>query len=224
MKQSEILKTIYDSAEIYHNELENRSLLFVFGKMMDPEYFEACFFTRNFMHLTGIRYLKGSQRFFQDACDKRIIVKEMSFAENGTTEMKLSVLLQLVNIIKTARMVGDYNSMKSELYTEKMAGNITACLGFIKKGKYYVPNTALREDIRNVSYESPQRMLIIARKMYSDCKYSEISYLAKGVSLSSINFSSSLQELFSQELSPAFHKTSDTVPSQENSSLSLYHR
>lgn len=49
-------------------------------------------------------------------------------------------------------MVGDFNGCNPKLYTEKLAGGVKACLGFIKTHRAeYVPNTALNTDIRTVT-------------------------------------------------------------------------
>ena len=69
--------------------------------------------------------------------------------------MKLSVLSQIMNIHKTAKMVGDYDNTKSVLFTEKIVGTVTACVGFVREGNYYLPNTTLREDIRTITVRTP---------------------------------------------------------------------
>ncbi len=49
-------------------------------------------------------------------------------------------------------MVGDFNGCNPKLYTEKLAGGVKACLGFIKTYRAeYVPNTVLNTDIRTVT-------------------------------------------------------------------------
>ena len=63
-----------------------------------------------------------------------------------------------------AKMVGIYDYTKSVLYTEKIAGNVYACIGFIKENNYYIPNTALREDIRDISIRPQKRVLAIFKK------------------------------------------------------------
>ncbi len=153
MKKSAALKIIFDCAEIYHNQLENNNLLFVFGTVKSTQYLEAVFLARNFLHLTGVVYHKRSLEFYNAALDKRLGISDFSLIPNGTSEMKLLVLPKLMEVYHSAKMIGDYNSTKFVLYTEKLAGNITACLGFIRKGRYYIPNTALKEDIRDVTYK-----------------------------------------------------------------------
>ena len=102
--------------------------------------------------------------------------------------MKLSILPQLMKFQTCAKMVGVYDYKKSVLYTEKIAGNIYACMGFIKEeNDYYIPNTALREDIRDISIQPQKRVLAIFKKNISQKFYNKIPcYLAKKVDISLI--------------------------------------
>ena len=111
--------------------------------------------------------------------------------------MKLSILPQLMKIQTCAKMVGIYDHKKSVLYTEKIAGNIYACMGFIKENDYYIPNTALREDIRDISVQPQKRVLAIFKKNIPQKFYDEIPcYLAKKVDISILNYSDNLKEKF----------------------------
>ena len=57
----------------------------------------------------------------------------------------------------SAKMVGDFNGCNPKLYTEKLAGGVKACLGFVKTHRAeYVPNTVLNTDIRTVTKISQQ--------------------------------------------------------------------
>ena len=48
-------------------------------------------------------------------------------------------------------MLGDYNMSQPKLYTDKIAGSISACMGFVRDGGEgrFVPNTVLEGDIRS---------------------------------------------------------------------------
>lgn len=66
----------------------------------------------------------------------------------------MQVLHNLCNIDRTAKFIGKYdNTIKDNLYTEKVIGNSTYCLGFIKDKKtgYYIPNSAINDIIKNIS-------------------------------------------------------------------------
>lgn len=113
---------------------------------------------------------------------KNLKLNDFDFAEDGTTEMKLSVLLELTQIHKNAKMVGDYNCSRSKLYTDKLSGTVKACLGFTceENSRFFVPNTALKEDIRDLIVQS-QQVIAIFSKNTKDELYSRLTYLANGI-------------------------------------------
>ena len=103
--------------------------------------------------------------------------------------MKLDVLPQLMRIHESAKMTGDFSSFSVSLHTEKIAGNIYACLGFVKVSSgYYIPNTALKEDIRNITYRPQDRVLAVLRKPITQELYNELCYTAKGINIHDIVF------------------------------------
>ena len=137
MKKEAAIKIITDCAKSYRKNLENKNLLFVFGALQSPEYFEASFLPRNFLHLTGVKLspnrISGSTDFYGRCLSGQLSPADFDMAQNGTTDMKLSILPQLMQLHHSAKMVGDYDNTKSVLYTEKLAGNISACIGFVKE-------------------------------------------------------------------------------------------
>ena len=84
-------------------------------------------------------------------------------------------------------MVGDYDMAKTRLFTEKIVGTVTACLGFVREGNYYIPNTVLREDIRNVTTSPQKRILAIFVKGVKENAYKEISYIAKDINVETLD-------------------------------------
>lgn len=191
MRKEEAIRIIARCAKSYHENLENKNLLFLFGHDKNPEFFEASFLPRHFLHLTGVelsnRKSGGSSNFYKKALNGKLSPRDFYFAEDGTTTIKLEVLPQLTEIYRSAKMVGDYNYTKPTLYTEKLAGNVTACLGFIRENNYYLPNTALREDVRSISKHPQQRILAIFRKPIHQVHYMEVVYIAKGLTIQDIS-------------------------------------
>jgi len=118
--------------------------LFIHSENNKINFIETVFLPRHFLHLTGVKTLNiGSSDFYRRCLDGQLSPSIFSLYENGTTEMKLTVLPQIMNIHKVARMLGDYSPIKSVLMTEKIVDTVTACLGFVYDNKYYVPNTVL---------------------------------------------------------------------------------
>ena len=104
------------------------------------------------------------------------------FMQAGTTELKLKVLPFLMDITKHAKMLGIYNYRRPKLKTDKLIGNITASLGFIKTGHYYSPNTVLNGDIRD-DIEKSERVLAILSKDVKEKKYQTIESVAKKIDI-----------------------------------------
>ena len=192
MKISKKLATrvIVSCAREYHNNLENRNLLIVFGSPSKPDFFETIFLPSNFLHLTGVRpvsdKIPSSNVFYQKAMNGILNSNDFIMAANGTTERKLSVLPWLTKVHFIAKMVGDYNSVQSMQYTEKLVGNTAGFLGFIFRNGFYIPNTALEEDIRNFSLYQPKKVLAIFRKPVDIGQYQELYYIAKGMDVNTI--------------------------------------
>jgi hypothetical protein len=115
------------------------------------EYFETSFSPANFLHLTGIRANNRKERFFDAALDERLSPEDISFDPGGTTELKLSILQQLMSIHVTARMVGDYDSSRPLLIADKFAGTVTAAIGFLSVNGIYIPKSALKIDMREIT-------------------------------------------------------------------------
>ena len=57
-------------------------------------------------------------------------------------------------------MIGDYNNLKPLLVTDKFVGTVTYAMGFIFRNGFYVPNTALKDDLRNITERATRRRVI----------------------------------------------------------------
>ena len=187
MNKETALKTIVNCAKLYRDNLVNHKILFIFGGEDSIQYFEAICLPRHYKHLTGVvSPTIKSVDFYKMCLSGNLPPSAFTLNNDGTTKMKLSVLHQVMNIHKTAKMAGTYNTSKLELCTEKVTGTTIACMGFVREtanGSYYVPNTVLKEDLRNVVYNPAQRMLAIFRKPKNIDLYTECTYLAKNISL-----------------------------------------
>lgn len=81
-------------------------------------------------------------------------------------------------------MIGEYDEPKIFLQTDKIAGNINACMGFVrdKRLKLYVPNTALKKDIRQIT-SIRNKIIAILKKDSRDKLYSNITYLKQNYNI-----------------------------------------
>lgn len=198
MKKDEAIRILTTCAAQYKANLENRNVLFVFQDCKELHSFETLFLPRHYLHLTGIQLLSKnikSSDFYKQCLRGQLSPSAFTFHKNGTTEMKLSVLSQIMNIHKTAKMVGDYDFTKSVLFTEKIVGTVTACVGFVRDGNYFHPNTTLREDVRTVILSPQKRILATYTKENKNVKYSTCTYLAKDVTIDSLTENDKLMNL-----------------------------
>jgi hypothetical protein len=189
MDKSEALKLIIESAEYYKINYENRKLLLVCSNnsLNKITVMECAFNRTNFMHLTGVKFREGyrlpADVFFNSVIGRHLSFDAFELASDGTTEMKLRVLPMIFKSKSlSANMSGDYNLRKPVLVTEKLAGGVRGCVGFIYDDslKCYVPNTVLNEDIR-LNIKNQQRVILVYRKNIPDVRYEERVYNAKKI-------------------------------------------
>lgn len=184
INKKEAIGIIVESAKLYKDNFLNRNILII-SQGKDKLYtYEMRFIKTNFLHLTGVKISKennNAKKFFDYCIKHRLSEKSFEINPDGTTELKLKVLKMLLSKNMKASIIGDYSEYNPKLYTEKLAGGVRGCLGFVKDNNgYYVPNTVLNVDIRDKIINN-QRILIMARKSVDDKEYNEIVYKAKNV-------------------------------------------
>ena len=97
--------------------------------------------------------------------------------KDKTTYYKLEVLPQLMKLDRTASMIGNFTGHSLLLQTNKLIGNVNACMGFIKNEQnMYVPNTALKKDIRDIA-DDRKKIIAVLKKDINEKLYKNITYL-----------------------------------------------
>lgn len=189
MNQKEIVKKLKESAKMYKENLQNTNLLIIYNK---NKKIELLFLARNFMHLTGVRSLESSGKYkkanqFYNAClNNKLSYKDIVIKEDGTTELKLDIISNLVNIDKKCKMIGIYDNSKKELITDILVGGIHMCVGLIRDSKtYYIPNTLLKEDIRKITIEQDPIIGILKKKINEE-KYQMVTYISKKIDINKV--------------------------------------
>ena len=181
--KEEAIKVIYACALMYKDNLSNKNVLFVTADD-NIKIFESLFLPQNFKHLTGVRSKLSGADFFGLVTRNMLSPTMIELASDGTSDLKLDILPQLMNIQKTARMVGDYDHSRSLFIADKIAGTVTAAMGFIQSMNFYLPKSALKSDVRDITIKATRRRVIaIFVKARNDKLYSELTYLANGISL-----------------------------------------
>lgn len=213
MRKEELLSEVVKCAELYDTYLNDKNLMFVFQKRVDNKlsFIESRFQAQNYLHLTGIVYNgKSAVQFYKECINHKLRLVDIDFKIDGTTEQKVKVLRNVVMIERTSRMIGDYiGAGKISLYTEKLAGNTTGCLGFIRKNGQteYIPNTALNQDIRDITHSPQEPIKAIFKKSIRDGKYNQICYTAKKFDVSVLLNSSQISCNLNNDLSEEIKKS-----------------
>jgi hypothetical protein len=189
-KTNDALAVVSKCVKVYSDNLSDKNILIIYLSNNLLKTFEALFVPENYLHLTGLRPVNkrkiSSARDFYDVClTGRLSIDDFDFYANGDTDRKLGILPNIVNITTTAKMFGEFGGGGRFLYTERLTGGQHYCLGFVKSGTIYVPNTALAEDIRTVSKKPISRVIAIFSKAVSDTKYTLLCHIAKGYTVNS---------------------------------------
>lgn len=189
---------IIEGAKIYDSKLRNKDFLIVF-KEIDIlgndkiKYIEVKCRKNNYMHLTGVKYINKNLRnknknenydivyannFFDLIMSSRLNINYCYYKADETTNIKLEILNHILNFPFNAVMIGNYNYSKPHLYTKKICGTITSCIGFINANESLYPNTILKEDIRNIT-EKTFPIIMICSKSKDETKYNVITRKGK---------------------------------------------
>lgn len=197
-------------AKQYRDNLLDKTFIIIYRDRVDKviKFLEIYFGAENYQHLTGVELLdkEGNVRqhvaemFFDKCLNNRLAKSEIQFKKDGTTNLKLAALPIMMQIQKVTKIAGDYNGARPYLVADKLVGNVNFCLGLIQayeKG-CYVPASTLLEDIKNLTNE-PSQVLVIFSKEKSEMLYKKIRHVAKGLNLSNIKLPKEITDMISLE-------------------------
>lgn len=189
MTNQEALKQIFECASAYEINLADKNIMFLFqDNPQQIQALETTFSRNNFLHLTGVKSPNGGKlnanEFYSACIGRRLKSSDFILAPDGTTQLKLMVLPYLVKANLSANMISVFNQRTISLFTDKVVGSQSkGCMGFIaaETAPYYIPNTVLKEDIRNITEHPQRRILATLSKRINEEKYSVVAYKAKGI-------------------------------------------
>lgn len=208
MTKKEAINIIVKCAKKYQQYLEGNQVAFVYrNEHNQSDYTAVKFQSYNFLHFTGVSPRKGmnANDFYRAALNNRLGVNDFSLKNNYTTELKLNVLDTIMNIDKKARMIGNYMGPHLELYTEKVTGTTTACLGLIQNKECYIPNSVLCEDIRSIVPKPPGKIYAIFKKPIKETLYTQLTYKSDNIAI----IRKCLPEELKKEISSSLLKDDD---------------
>lgn len=203
------------AAALYHADLEDQKVIFLYGvpaevrkqlqagdgRLLSIKGYEVAFHRYNFLHLTGIRLNSSSVasaiHFFEKCLDNRLMQEDFSFAKDGSTVQKLDILENMMGIKRNVTMIGDFTDRGPKLFTEKAAGNVCGCIGFLKdrNTRLNVPNTLLKKDIRDVTASPVQKVYAVLFKSYTAERYSVLEKVDKGMDMKKFFFAEGIEKI-----------------------------
>ncbi len=104
-------------------------------------------------------------------------------------------------IKKNVTMIGDFTDRGPKLFSEKAAGNVCGCIGFVqdRNTKLNVPNTLLKKDIRDVTAQPTYKVFAVVSKTYQEDRYSKLVKLDKSIDIKECHFSEEIEKLIERE-------------------------
>lgn len=213
MDKRRAISIMTKAAQLYKENLEDQKVLFLFGVpseikkelqsdekvLLKMNAYEVAFHRYNFLHLTGVR-IKRSEiasaiHFYEKCLGNRLTDSDFSFTSDGSSAQKLDVLEDMMKLKKNITMIGDFTDRGPKLYSEKVAGNICGCIGFVKdkNTSLNVPNTLLKKDIRDVTAIPTQKVYAIFSKGYADSIYGKVEKLDKSINLETYSFAEEIE-------------------------------
>lgn len=217
MNKKHAIQIMTKAAQSYRDNLEDQKVLFLYGipsevkKQLQTEGkifssiqgYEVAFHRYNFLHLTGVRLNKSGTasaiHFYQKCLDKRLTENDFAFSKDGSTGQKLDILESIMLIKKNVTMIGEFTDRGPKLFTEKVAGNVCGCIGFVqdRNTKLNVPNTLLKKDIRDVTTQPIYKVFAVISKHYTEDRYSYIEKLDKSIDLKVCHFPEDIEKKIS---------------------------
>lgn len=183
--KKEAVSIAISAARLYRdNFVGNRLLFVVTDKHKKISSLEVGFDASNFHHLTGLTATNKAWShldFYNFCIDGRLSENDIELSDRGTTQQKLSVLIQIFkNQNLSASMMGNYNNSHPLLYTEKLIGGVKWAIGFrCVSGKGdFIPDTLLEGDIRS-SVRDTYRIVATYIKHTGEKKFEKMIYKAK---------------------------------------------
>lgn len=195
MDKRRAIQTMTKAAQNYKNNLEDQKVLFLYGTPSDVK--------RQLK--TGVKLNKNNVasaiHFYEKCLNNRLAEDDFFFAKDGSTGQKLDILERVMLIKKNVTMIGDFTDRGPKLFTEKAAGNICGCIGFVqdRNTKLNVPNTLLKKDIRDVTAQPTYKVFAVISKHYTDDKYSCFTKLDKSIDLKECHFTEEIEKMIDRE-------------------------
>lgn len=169
------------AAQGYKEKLAGRIFVIIYKDLASGtiEHKRMKFTQNNFQHLTGIKYADyvSPKDFYKMCLNKMLSPNKIRFNPNGFTNMKLSVLNYLPELLYNKFWIGESINNDIHINADYFAGD-TRCvvsLGF-RRAKEDYPVTLKRQSIREVVKKENPVYAVLASKI-ADKKHGECCYI-----------------------------------------------
>lgn len=191
----EARKIVMDCAKQYEKNLLNKNFIIIYRDKLSNQIkdLEVFFGKENYQHLTGIELIDEdgnirehvSKLFFEKCIKNTLSKEEFQMKKDGTTNLKLQALPTIMEIHKVTKIAGDFDYSRPFLVADKVVGNINFCLGLKCINEFFVPVSALMENIKSITTNQSQVLAILSKEA-ADLIYSNIRHVAKGLNLNNL--------------------------------------
>lgn len=194
------IKKLNQFATMYSENLLGFKFLFIYRDIYSINFIEVVFSESNFKHLTGVVTSMSSSLFFSECLSQQLKLNDFDFSRDGTTGSKFQVLDKILTIHTTARYIGDYNSQRPWIITDKLIGDYECCLGLQLNKKFYIPNSVLKSNISKEVQLPPRKILASLRTERNAKVYSELCYQKPDILISNLDLPVALMEMLDRSL------------------------
>lgn len=170
----------------------NKNLLVVSAYKEQISLTSIEFNKNNYKHLTGIIASLSANKFMDALLGDRLSFDDWDYKNDGTSQLKIRALPQMVELHKNARMIGTYSGNRIYLKSDVCFGGVYCYLGLVVDRNnnnltegIYVPSSLINGNIKEDT-NNQERIIAMFRKNKKDTKYKELTYLAKDVSLNQL--------------------------------------
>lgn len=191
----EARKIVMDCAKQYEKNLLNKNFIIIYRDRLSNQIkdLEVFFGKENYQHLTGIELIDEdgnirehvSKLFFEKCIKNTLSKEEFQMKKDGTTNLKLQALPTIMEIHKVTKIAGDFDYSRPFLVADKVVGNINFCLGLKCINEFFVPVSALMENIKSITTNQSQVLAILSKET-ADLIYSNIRHVTKGLNLNNL--------------------------------------
>lgn len=204
----EARRIVMQCAKQYQANLLDRMFIVIYKDGIDHiiKDIEIKFSKRNYQHLTGIELIDDngnlrehvSELFYTKCVNNRLSKTEIRLKKDGTTNLKLAALPVIMGIHKVTKIAGDFNNVRPYLVADKVVGNVNFSLGLKQVDSYYVPASALLENIKQLTDVQSQVLAVISKEA-GEHIFSNIRHVAKGVDLNCLSIPTEIAEKINLE-------------------------